>query len=80
MGGGLLEGEGGLFQKLILQRGGLLEHLQYFSFYLALTVISNLLRLDKGTETGHMATIHAFLRQDNSEEDEATGEDTVHYG
>ena len=79
-GWGLIRGGGGLVSKIDLVEGGLLEHLQYFSFYLALTVISNLLRLDKGTETGHMATIHAFLRQDNSEEDEATGEDTVHYG
>ena len=26
-------------------------------------VISNNLRLDKGTETGYMATIHSYLRQ-----------------
>jgi hypothetical protein len=38
------------------------------------------LRLDKGTETGHMATIHAFLRQHHDEEDNENGEDTVHYG
>ena len=33
-------------------------------------VISKYLRLDKGTETGHMATIHAFLRQDQDNEPE----------
>ncbi|XP_073252070.1 uncharacterized protein [Porites lutea] len=38
-------------------------------------VISKYLRLDKGTETGHMATIHAFLRQDQDNEPE-----TVFYG
>ncbi|KAK3712321.1 hypothetical protein QZH41_017256 [Actinostola sp. cb2023] len=43
-------------------------------------IISNHLRLDKGTETGHMATIHAFLRQYESEEDDDTAEETVHYG
>ena len=47
---------------------------------LHLTVISNHLRLDKGTETGHMATIHAFLRQHHDEENNENGEDTVHYG
>lgn len=31
-------------------------------------MISKFLRLDKGTETGHMATIHAFLRQDQDDE------------
>ena len=33
-------------------------------------MISKYLRLDKGTETGHMATIHAFLRQDQDDEPE----------
>ena len=47
---------------------------------LHLTVISNHLRLDKGTETGHMATIHAFLRQHHGEGDNVNGEDTVHDG
>ena len=41
------------------------------------TVISKHLRLDKGTETGDMATIHAYLRKDH--DDDGT-EDTVHYG
>lgn len=38
-------------------------------------MISKYLRLDRGTETGHMATIHAFLRQDQDNEP-----DTVFYG
>ena len=33
------------------------------------------MRLDKGTETGHMATIHAFLRQGQDAEP-----NTVTYG
>ena len=41
-------------------------------------VISKHLRLDKGTETGDMATIHAFIRQQNGDNEE--GADTVHYG
>lgn len=41
-------------------------------------VISNHLRLDKGTETGEMATIHAFVRETQGDIDEAA--DTVHYG
>jgi hypothetical protein len=36
------------------------------------------LRLDKGTETGDMATIHAFLRNDHDDVDNA--EDTIQYG
>lgn len=41
-------------------------------------VISNHLRLDKGTEAGEMATIHAFVRETQGDIDEAA--DTVHYG
>ena len=41
-------------------------------------MISKHLRLDKGTETGHMATIHAFIRQAQGDTDEAAG--TVRYG
>ena len=40
-------------------------------------VIASHLRLDKGTETGTMATIHAFLRQHNYDGDPC---DTVLYG
>ena len=48
-------------------------YLFYYLFFIQ--VISKYLRLDKGTETGHMATIHAFLRQEQDEE-----ADTVFYG
>ncbi|XP_068674224.1 uncharacterized protein [Montipora foliosa] len=41
-------------------------------------VISNNLRLDKGTETGYMATIHSYLRQQGDAS--SNGTDTVHYG
>ena len=41
-------------------------------------VISSRLRLDKGTETGDMATIHAFLRNDRGDVNNA--EDTIQYG
>ena len=41
-------------------------------------VINQHLRLDKGTETKDIATIHAFLR--NTHGDTDTPEDTVHYG
>ena len=43
-----------------------------------LVVISQHLRLDKGTETKDIATIHAFLRSKHG--DTNTPEDTVHYG
>ena len=40
------------------------------------------MRLDKGTETGHMATIHACLRegQKDVENNELEVADTVQYG
>ncbi len=43
-------------------------------------MISKHLRLDKGTETGHMATIHAFLSQGDVDAHDHQPEDTVHYG
>ena len=49
--------------------------LKAYSFSVCIQVISKYLRLDKGTETGHTATIHAFLRQDQDNEPE-----TVFYG
>ena len=45
---------------------------------LSIAVISSRLRLDKGTETGKMATIHAFLRKDHGDCNDPA--DTVHYG
>ena len=41
-------------------------------------VIANMIRLDKGTETGVMATMHAFLRRNHGDCDEPA--DTVLYG
>ena len=41
-------------------------------------VISSQLRLDKGTETGDIATIHAFHR--NYHGDVNNAEDTIQYG
>ena len=49
----------------------------YYCFYV---FIRNHLRLDKGTETGSMAAIHAFVRQYGSEEDKNAAEETLHYG
>jgi hypothetical protein len=50
----------------------------FFSFFSWEKVISKYLRLDKGTETGHMATIHAFLSQ--CREDVQNEEDAVYFG
>ncbi len=50
----------------------------FFNFLLPSTVISQHLRLDRGTETGIMATIHAYLRQTDEYVDDASN--TVHYG
>ena len=41
-------------------------------------VIANRIRLDKGTETGVMATMHAFLRRNHGDCDEPA--DTILYG
>jgi hypothetical protein len=43
-------------------------------------VISKHLRLDKGTETGHMATIHGFLSKGHEDAQDHQPEDTVHFG
>ncbi|CAB4044337.1 Hypothetical predicted protein, partial [Paramuricea clavata] len=50
----------------------------YLDYLYDKKVISQHLRLDKGTETKDIATIHAFLR--NTHGDTDTPEDTVHYG
>jgi hypothetical protein len=50
---------------------------EYIPVYLHV-VISSRLRLEKGTETGDMATIHAFLRNDYGDVNNA--EDTIQYG
>ena len=46
-------------------------------FQFLFSVISYNLRLDKGTETGHIATIHSYLRQQGDET--SNGTETVHY-
>jgi hypothetical protein len=51
-----------------------------FSAYYLYEVISKHLRVDKGTETGHMATIHTFLSKGNADAHDHKPEDTVHYG
>lgn len=52
--------------------------------FLKLLVISDHLRLDKGTETSQISTIHGFLRkystEDGTEEDTEGDTATVHYG
>ncbi len=42
------------------------------------SVISQRLRIDKGSETGVMATIHSFLRKNHDDLEDAT--DSVFYG
>lgn len=49
----------------------------FLNFLSPLTVISQHLRLDRGSETGIMATIHAYLRQTDEDVGAAN---TVHYG
>ena len=49
-----------------------------FRIYFFPQVISTNLRLDKGTETGYMATIHSYLRQQGDAA--SNGTDVVHYG
>lgn len=50
----------------------------YMEYLYETKTISSMLRLDKGTETGTMATIHAFLRRNNGDMDDPS--DTVLYG
>ena len=49
----------------------------YFEFILENMFMPAKIRIDKGTETGNMATIHAFLRRNHGDMDPA---DTVMYG
>ena len=50
----------------------------YLDYLFETRVIASFLRMDKGTETGVMATMHAFLRRNH--EDTADGCETVLYG
>lgn len=50
----------------------------YFDYLYELRrVIASMIRIDKGTETGEMATLHAFLRRNHGD---VNPEDTVVYG
>jgi hypothetical protein len=49
----------------------------YLEYLFECRVMPSILRLDKGTETGVMATMHAFLRQSNGDMDPS---DMVIYG
>ncbi|XP_028408204.1 uncharacterized protein LOC114530783 [Dendronephthya gigantea] len=49
----------------------------YLEYLYESPLISSFMRLDKGTETGVMATMHAFLRRNHGDEDAC---DTVLYG
>ena len=50
----------------------------YLEYLMETKIISNMIRIDKGTETGIMATIHAFLRRHHSDRSDTT--DTVIFG
>ena len=50
----------------------------YLDYLFETRAIASFLRMDKGTETGVMATMHAFLRRNH--EDTADGCETVLYG
>ena len=50
----------------------------YLEYLIEAKIISNMIRIDKGTETGVMATIHAFLRRNHGDRCDTT--DTVIFG
>ena len=50
----------------------------YLEYLMATKIISNMIRIDKGTETGVMATMHAFLRRNHSDQSDTS--DTVIFG
>lgn len=47
------------------------------TFIIQLIIISSKLRIDQGTETGRIATLHVFLRRNHGD---MTLKDTVEYG
>ena len=49
----------------------------YFDYLYDRRVIASIIRVDKGTETGDMATLHAYLRRNHGD---VNPEDTVVYG
>ena len=50
----------------------------YLEYLMESLVMPSMIRIDKGTETGTMGTMHAFLRQAHEDIEDAT--DTVIYG
>lgn len=50
----------------------------YLEYLLESRIMANMIRLDKGTETGVMATMHAFLRRNHNDCNDSV--DTVLYG
>ena len=50
----------------------------YLEFLVDTKVMASMLRLDRGSETGTMTTIHAFLRMNHT--DDVEPEDSVLYG
>lgn len=52
----------------------------YLEHLMETKTLPNMIRIDKGTETGIMATIHAFLRRHHNDADGLEPTDTVLYG
>ena len=50
---------------------------RYFNYLDERRIIASIIRIDKGTETGDMATLHEYLRRDHGD---INPEDTVVYG
>ena len=50
----------------------------YLEYLMEAKMISSMIRIDKGTETGIMATIHAFLQRNHGDRSDTT--DTVIFG
>ena len=49
----------------------------YFNYLYEWRVIASMIRIDKGTETGEMATLHVFLQRNHGD---VNPKDTVVYG
>ena len=52
----------------------------YFNYIYETRVLSNYIRIDKGTETGVLATMHCFLRKQQPDIETEEAIDTVIYG
>ena len=51
---------------------------RYMEYLLEIKIILSILQIDQGSETGTMATIHAYLKRRNT--DNVKPEDAVQYG